>query len=818
MFRSCTVAFLLASVASAQGEDAHLTILANQAGHTISRNFYGLMTEEINHAYDGGLYGELVQNRALADDPNFPVHWSIKGAPGRALSLEHGDIPGTALTSYLRLDAAAAGPGREVGAANEGYWGIPVWPKQTYHASLYAKSPGSKGPLFLRIESATGQVLGEAVIPSVGTEWRQYQATLPIRADAASTDNRFVVAAEAPGEYDLTQVSLFPPTFHNRPNGNRSDIMALIGGMRPSFLRLPGGNYLEGVSIADRFDWKKTLGDIAGRPGHQGPWGYRSSDGLGLLEFLEWTEDLKMEPLLAVYAGYSLGSEYVSQDGQRVPAGPQLVPYVNDALDEIEYVAGGVNTKWGARRALDGHPAPFPLHYVEIGNEDGFDTSHSYDARFAQFYDAIKARYPSLQIIATTGVTSRKPDVMDDHYYRSAAAMAGDTHHYDGYDRSGPKIFVGEWASVEGNPTPTLQAALGDAAWLTGLEANSDLVVMESYAPLLVNVNKGASQWGTNLIGYDALHSFGSPSYWVQRLFADNTGERTVPSQLTEPPRPPAPPFHGAVGVGTYGTEAEFSDIKVTRGDETLLAPDLSSGVSAWQADAGTWSADGGVLRQTGDANGTAITIGDPAWTDYTLHLRARKTGGREGFLIDFHALGADGHWTWNIGGWGNSRTVIQHVQGNDWAEVGESKPLSVETNRWYNIDVDVADGLVRCYLDGALVLSTKETTPFVDPLYSAVSYETKHGDLFVKVVNFGTSAEQVGIDIQGTEAFAPIARGWVITGARADQNSVIRPLDVAPKPVTLTGIGPNFSATFPANSVTVFRLRRALAAAGTSN
>jgi alpha-N-arabinofuranosidase len=246
---------------------------------------------------------------------------------------------------------------------------------------------------------------------------------------------------------------------------------------------------------------------------------------MGLLEFLEWCEDLKIEPVLAVYAGYSMAQEHVEP-------GPALEPYIQDALDEIEFVTGDASTKWGAERAKDGHPAPFPLHYVEIGNEDFFDRSGSYDGRYAQYYKAIKEKYPNLLLIATAPIKNMKPDVLDEHYYMSAEKSFADANHYDKTDRNGPRIFVGEWATREGEPTPNLEAALGDAAWMTGLERNSDIVVMASYAPLFVNVNPGGMQWSTDLIGYDALSSYGSPSYWAQVMFASHLGTEVVASTL----------------------------------------------------------------------------------------------------------------------------------------------------------------------------------------------------------------------------------------------------------------------------------------------
>jgi alpha-N-arabinofuranosidase len=246
---------------------------------------------------------------------------------------------------------------------------------------------------------------------------------------------------------------------------------------------------------------------------------------MGLLEFLQWCEDLKIEPVLAVYAGYSMKQEHVEP-------GPELEPYIQDALDEIEYVTGSTSTKWGAERAKNGHAAPFPLHYVEIGNEDFFDKSGSYEGRYPQYYKAIKQRYPDLQLIATAPIKGMKPDVLDEHFYMSAVESFGDATHYDKTDRNGPKIFVGEWATREGEPTPNLQAALGDAAWMTGMERNSDLIVMASYAPLFVNVNPGGMQWETDLIGYDALTSYGSPSYWAQVLFGKYLGTEVVTATL----------------------------------------------------------------------------------------------------------------------------------------------------------------------------------------------------------------------------------------------------------------------------------------------
>jgi alpha-N-arabinofuranosidase len=525
--RTILLAALAAGWASAQ--TPVLRIKADEVAAHVSPALYGLMTEEINYSYDGGLYGELVRNRNFKEDAKDPVHWALVEEHGGrgAMALDPSQPLNGAVPASLKLTVTQAAGEQRVGIANDGFWGIPVRPNTRYRATLYAKAnAGFNGPLTVAIVGSGGAAAASAQVKRIASEWRKYEVTLTAGQVAASADNRLVISTGSAGTVWFGFVSLFPPTWDNRPNGNRRDIMQLLADMHPAFLRFPGGNYLEGHTLETRFDWKKTLGDVTRRPGHyDDSWRYWSSDGMGLLEFLEWCEDLHMQPVLAVYAGFGLNA------GVRIKAGPELKPFVDEALEEIEYVTGGTHTTWGARRAKDGHAAPFPLRYVEVGNEDQFDReAGSYDGRFAQFYDGIKARYPQLQVIATTRVTSRTPDVMDEHYYRrSEEEMASHAHDYDGRSRSGPKVFVGEWATRVGEPTPNMSAALGDAAWMTGMERNSDLVIMSSYAPLFVNVNKGGMQWRTDLIGYDTLHSYGSPAYWAQQMFSTNHGDTVLP-------------------------------------------------------------------------------------------------------------------------------------------------------------------------------------------------------------------------------------------------------------------------------------------------
>ena len=532
------------------GNGVSLQIKADQITAKMPPTFHGLMTEEINYAFEGGLYAELIRNRNFketvparqnrqnpeqsraAKEAKDLVNWSLveeRGGVG-SMELDTATPLNNAVPASLKLTVSQASGNQSVGVANEGFWGIPVKPDTAYKAMFYAKaSAGFSGAVTLSIMSNDGtMVAATAQVPKLSENWQKYEATLTTGNVKASAGNKFVLSANRPGTIWFGFVSLFPPTYKNRVNGFRRDIMELLAAMKPQFLRFPGGNYLEGNTFDTRFNWKNTIGPIEERPGHMDDaWGYWSLDGMGLLEYLAWCEDLNMEPVLAVFAGYSLR-------GQRVRSGPELDVFVKEALEEIEYVTGDTNTTWGARRARDGHPAPFHLRYVEIGNEDYFDREKgSYDARFTAFYDAIKAQYPNLLLINSAGfsahaLTTRTPDVDDDHYYRSSGEMAAKANDYDSRPRNGPKVFVGEWATRVGSPTPNLEAAIADAANMAGLERNADLVMMHCYAPLFVDVNPGAMQWTTDLIGYNTMSAYGSPAYWAQHMFANHVGDSVL--------------------------------------------------------------------------------------------------------------------------------------------------------------------------------------------------------------------------------------------------------------------------------------------------
>jgi alpha-L-arabinofuranosidase len=824
----CALGSIVISFAANVARPATLEIDLGHPGHAIPSSFYGLMTEEINYSYDGGLFAELIRNRTFQDpaggpnnrDPKPPVgvvppHWAIVGAATAATNTT--DPVNSALPVNLRL-TLSGGAG---GVANNGYWGIPVKPATTYTAIFYARgNAGFAAPVTASLVTDKDEkTVASADTEAIGDSWKKYTLKFTTPADAPVTaDARFVLSAKGTGSVDFSFVSLFPPTYEGTPNGLRPDIMKLLAAMHPSFIRLPGGNYVEGSRFADRFAWKKMIGPADQRPGHMGCWSYRSSDGFGLPQYLLWCKQLGAEPVLALFAGYVLNGDYA-------PAGsPEMALYTQEALEEIEYVMGPADSEWGKVRAADGFPEPFALKYVEIGNEDFFDRSGSYEGRFAEMAGAIRKKYPQLKIIATTPVKNSKADVVDDHLYAGADSMLRQWNRHDKISETlasqkpeGGKIFMGEWATQGGSPTPNLKSALSDAVFAMGLERNSDEVVMECYAPLFANVNqenqeKGQPrgwQWNTNLIGYDALTAFGSPSYYVLAAFGQNKGDVTVPVTFDVPQvaQPVDPHPHGLTGVGTYETRVEYTDMTVTGPNgQKLSSGNLINESKQWQFPHGRWNLEDGVIRPRGNNLQTWALAGDPAWTDYTVTLRARKLGGNEGFIVLWHAADGDNYRWWNIGGWGNTLSRCETSESGGREAYGPGTPFTVETGRWYDLKLVVTGHTARGYVDGKLTMEATDVphSP-IQNAFASASYINSTGEIVVKVVN--TSGTPLETEIRLKDA-AHVGSGKVIvlTGEPSVVNTVAKPTAIAPTEAPLAVNSPSFSHTFPRYSVTIMR------------
>ncbi|KAG1730852.1 glycoside hydrolase family 51 protein [Suillus paluster] len=547
---------VLASAVFASCVAAVTTVDVNgTAAHTIPPLLFGQMFEAtpLNNVYhrsqsgDGGIYAELLQNRAFQQvKPNTDAAL-LAWAPINGASIKVIADPSplsNALPNSLEL-TIPSGISGQVGFGNEGYWGINVNSSWTYNASFYYKFPSASkfsGKLTVMLRSSTGSVYASASVPVSGstTTWTQVAVPLTPTSSPASVANNFTVTVDGASASEETinfaMFSLFPPTFKGRANGLRMDIAQTLYDMKPSFFRLPGGNNL-GQSVSTRWQWNATVGNLIDRPGRMGDWGYINTDGLGLLEYMYLCEDMEMEPIMAVWAGYSLGGESLPEN--------ELTPYIQQAIDQINFVIGDhAKSEPAALRASLGHPEPFPLQYIEIGNEDFF-ASESYIYRWKHFAGNLTANFPQLKFIATSSNHKLDPipKQYDNHVYQTPGWFAENAFYYDSFERDGTYYFAGEYAVVSTNASnlygtsaygrlmyPDMQGSSGEAAFMTGLERNSDIIFAASYAPLLMNV--ADSKWTPNLISFDASQVYPSTSFYTQQLFSLNRGTEYLPSTL----------------------------------------------------------------------------------------------------------------------------------------------------------------------------------------------------------------------------------------------------------------------------------------------
>ena len=815
---SCWLSCPTFTSARAEGP-ASITVELDRPGVTISPTLYGIFFEEINRAGEGGLYGEMVQNRSFEDTENDrpladgeqPLAWTLVKTPGAEGSMAiDSSRPLSANNRHaLHLEVVKTAGGG-VGVANAGFEnvsrkppkrapatteknkaveGIAVVAGRQYDLSLYARADKEfHGPLSAVIIGPRGKVLAAGEVGPLTGEWKQYQVVLT--AGATEPAGRLEIVAMAPGTVWLDMVSLFPrQTWHERGNGLRSDLGEMLDQMKPAFVRFPGGCYVEGNKLVNALRWKKSIGTVAERPGHWNLWGYRSSDGLGYLEYLEMCEDLRAEPLLVINCGMA--------HEDHVPL-EQMQEWVQDALDAIEYANGPVESHWGALRAKHGHPAPFHLKYMEIGNENG---GPLYAERYPLFYKAIKARYPRMTLVADGRLPDQPMDVVDEHYYNSPEFFLRNAGKYDKYDRQGPKIYVGEYAVTQNCGQGNLRAAIGEAAFMIGMERNADVVVMSSYAPLFVNA--AWRQWSPDAIVFDSARAFGTPSYHVQQMFGAHRGDVVLPVAVESPTAADESSKTGMIGVGTWSTQAEFKDIQVTQGGKTLFRSDFSKGLAPWHTLGGQWEVKDGALRQTGKATGARALAGDRRWSDYTLSLKARKLGGAEGFLIMFRVQNPHQKSWWNIGGWGNHHHALE-LPGDG---IGEPVPGHIEVGRWYDVRVELQGGRIRCYLDGKLIHD--EPPQQLKTLHAGASRVTRSGELILKVVNAASTPQETLISLRGATAIAPEAKAIVLTSADAmDENTLEEPRKVVPVTHAVDHVGKSLRYTFPAQSVTILRLK----------
>ncbi|KAI0030352.1 glycoside hydrolase [Vararia minispora EC-137] len=541
---------LVAILASALACAAQTTVVVNgTASHNIPETLWGLMFEDISHSGDGGLYGELLQNRAFQEVTPGTVAalaaWTPVGGASIAVIADS-----TPLSSALPNALQIIVPDGVAGVGNMGFWGINVNASWTYNASFFFRFPDTLPSSDVTATASLVSASGGTVFASANVslsptaDWTQVFTTLTPSASAPDTLNNFTVTfKDFSGTINTALFSLFPPTFMGQENGMRADIAQALLDLGPSFFRFPGGNNIEGNTIATRWQWNNTVGPLTSRPGREGTWSYINTDGLGLYEYLVWIELMGMQPIMAIWSGFSLG-------GQTVANSPDaLAPYIEQARQQIEFVVGNTSTPGGALRASLGHPEPFTLNFVEVGNEDQFAPS-TYLYRWPAFMNALQPLFPDIRFLATTfifnPVLGPTPQSYDSHMYDTPDWFAKNSIMYDGFLRNGTTYFEGEYAAISVNPSdlfgtpangrftfPTMNGSVGEAAFMMGLERNADIVFAASYAPLLGHVTQ--NQWTPNLLAFDAGAVIKSTSYYVQQMFSLNRGDAYLPSTRADP-------------------------------------------------------------------------------------------------------------------------------------------------------------------------------------------------------------------------------------------------------------------------------------------
>ncbi|MGO8838702.1 MAG: alpha-L-arabinofuranosidase C-terminal domain-containing protein [Limisphaerales bacterium] len=772
---------------------AKITVDAAHPGHTISPTLWGIFFEDINLSADGGIYPELVRNRSF-EDANTPEYWKFasvgdgKSEASVVTADEHAKPP--PLNPFNRKSLRVNADGAFT-LQNEGYWGMNIVAGEGYTLKLAARGEKFNGRLTARILSPAGDVLASGDLSGVSNNWR-YQ-TLDLIATGGDPKAKLEISGDGQGVLFLDMVSLMPKKTW-KDHGLRPDIAESLDGLHPKFMRFPGGCWVEGDDFAHMNHWKNTIGNIDTRTPLWNLWNYYATQGLGYHEYLQLAEDLGAEPLFCINIGMS-HKETIPMD--------RMGQWVQDALDAIEYANGPTNSVWGSLRAKAGHPAPFHLKYLEIGNENG--GFPGYVEHWNLFYDAIRAKYPEIKFVADgwDKFGDRPPDIVDDHYYDTPEWFMRHAGLYDKKARNGPKVFVGEYAVTKNCGRGNLRGAIGEAAFMTGLERNSDEVVMASYAPLLVNLNHRA--WNPDLINFDSSKWYGLPGYYVQKMFAENRGDVYLPTDVQSPVEEDAVPG-GMIGVGTWNTAAEFKDIQVTAPDgKVLFKPDFSQDARGWKllGDGADWKVQDGALRQNAEKEFIRALAGRREWTDYTLSLKARKISGAEGFLILFRIGGNDDRIWWNLGGWNNTQDAIES------GETLDSKPGHIETDRWYDLKLTVAGRHLRCWLDGELIHDLDfDAGGQINSLYATAATDAQSGDLIVKVVNAGTKPLETEVDLSGASLSGKGTATVLTSESGADENSLAEPTKVSPKTEVVEFTGTSLKRLFPGNSFTVLRLK----------
>ncbi len=821
-------------------QTAPIRIDLGQKGAVVSPNLYGIFFEEISHSGDGGLNAELVQNRgfeehvlpsgmtyqdgrAYAPDAmnyehrnhrkwNIPWNLEEKKMTGWKVTGEKATVKGEVIEvsaplhpntpHAMQLDIQKVQKGGKAVLTNTGYWGIGLKEGERYDLRLYVKSANYKGSVTARlVDGETGASLGSTTFATKKLkEWTELTTTLT--AEKTVGKGELALEFDKAGTILVDYVSLFPQaTFKGRKNGQRADVAQMLVDLHPKFMRWPGGCIVEGATYENRVKWKETLGDPMTRRGEWDLWGYRATWGMGYHEFLQFCEDLQMDAMFVNNAGMSCSV----RNGDFVSSDADMDAVIQDFRDAIDYaLADPSKNKWAKMRADTGHPLPFPLKYVEIGNEN---VGPEYVTHFNYIFKKLKAEYPQITFINTLGHTdpllAQVPGeyMVDPHWYRNPDFFFANNHLFDDAPRT-HDIYVGEYACNGGVGAGNLLAALSEAAFIMGMERNSDVVKMTSYAPLFENENR--RDWPCNLIHINSSEVYGRASYYVQQMAAENRPTYNVfvsePSTSGE-----AAPFDaGTIGLGSYATQCEYRDIRLTTADGQVR----SIPVSQFQPSRGEWKVEGDIIRQTSNEPLTMALLPDLKSDQYTLELKARKLSGMEGFFIYYgmDERGRNGYAA-NIAGWNNHTTAIQPIRRGRTNDVlGRRASQSVDTAKWYDVKLVFTPMSATLYVDGqemTVAHPAARTRHFCQ-----TGYDDQTGELIIKVVNGTDQPYRRSFNIEGVRNVMPTGRVITLNGDANDENTFEEPTKLAPRTTLFGKFGKKFDYEFAPMSFSIMRVK----------
>ena len=751
-------------------------------------DLYGIFFEDLNHAADGGLYAEMVQNRSFefcaVDNPSYHplmawekiekkysrMQWWIQDSHPYSRRNPH----------YLVCEIFETGMG--AGVRNTGFTpGMYLQKGEKYRFSCLAATDG-RGELPLRIvlENDEGRNLGQAdIVVSNGTVWNHYEAA--ITAQETTTAGNLSIYIEAVGRLYLDMVSLFPQkTFMQQRNGLRADIATLLADLKPRFMRFPGGCLVHDGSInaEDRdslYRWKNTIGVLEERPARRNNWGYNQTLGLGYYEYFCFCEEIGAKPLPVLPAGYDPHHQ------RKVPF-DQLDEWIQEALDLISFANDDASAQWGRIRCELGHPEPFGLEYIGIGNEE---VGEGFFERYPYFHKAIKEKYPDIQIIASSGpfaaggeyekgwncARRNHADLVDEHYYMAPEWFLANHHRYDSFDEKDPRVFLGEYASW-GN---TWYNALIEASYMTGMERNSEKVGLACYAPLLCNVNY--INWKPDMIWFDNHQAYGTANYYVQKLFMNHQGDDRIELEMTG--------IDDSVTIqddpkGGFGLRTEPDT--VVRYSQIMIE-DIQNG-TIWKDSEVYFVGDNVEQYISADPDARVVTEDILLHTvesdHYIITVKGEMLYGRRGFMLQYGNRDEKNRYQWEIGGWQNMDSALtQDIAGRNSCLTQSS--FTVAADREYELKLEIEGRHLRAYIDDELIHEIHHAPVKIEPLYTAASIDRQSGDVIVKLVNVQKRPIDTVLHMEGIEQAKGIA--YIMSGfALEDENSFAEPLKVSPR------------------------------------